>query len=81
MATHSSVLAWRIPGTGEPGGLPSVRSQRVQSRTRLKRLSSSSSSRFHKKPPKVMLFPSFTEGSGVCDIVTASRVRIWTVGV
>ena len=39
MATHSSVLAWRIPGTAEPGGLPSVGSQ---SRTRLKRLSSSS---------------------------------------
>ena len=37
MATHSSVLAWRIPGTGEPGGLPSLGSQ---SRTRLKRLSS-----------------------------------------
>ena len=29
MATHSSVLAWRIPGTGEPGGLPSVGSCRV----------------------------------------------------
>ena len=29
MATHSSVLAWRIPGTGEPGGLPSVGSYRV----------------------------------------------------
>ena len=29
MATHSSVLAWRIPGTGEPGGLPSLRSYRV----------------------------------------------------
>ena len=29
MATHSSVLAWRIPGTGEPGGLPSVGSNRV----------------------------------------------------
>ena len=29
MATHSSVLAWRIPGTGEPGGLPSTRSHRV----------------------------------------------------
>ena len=29
MATHSSVLTWRIPGTGEPGGLPSVGSQRV----------------------------------------------------
>ena len=28
-ATHSSVLAWRIPGTGEPGGLPSMRSHRV----------------------------------------------------
>ena len=24
VATHSSVLAWRIPGTGEPGGLPSM---------------------------------------------------------
>ena len=36
MATHSSVLAWRIPGTGEPDGV-------AQGRTRLKRLSSSSS--------------------------------------
>ena len=41
MATHSSVLAWRSPGTGEPGGLPSMGSK---SRTRLKRLSRSSSS-------------------------------------
>ena len=29
MATHSSVLAWRIPGTGESGGLPSMGSHRV----------------------------------------------------
>ena len=29
MATHSSVLAWRIPGTGEPGGLQSMGSHRV----------------------------------------------------
>ena len=29
MATHSSVLAWRIPGTGEPGGLLSMKSHRV----------------------------------------------------
>ena len=36
VATHSSVLAWRIPETGEPDGLPSME-------TRLKRLSSSSS--------------------------------------
>ena len=40
MATHSSVLAWKIPGPGKPGGLLSMGSQ---SRTRLKRLSSSSS--------------------------------------
>ena len=29
MATHSSVLAWRIPGMGEPGGLPSMGSHTV----------------------------------------------------
>ena len=29
MATHSSVLAWRTPGIGEPGGLPSLGSHRV----------------------------------------------------
>ena len=40
MATHSSVLAWRIPGTGEPGRLPSMGSH---SQTQLRRLSSSSS--------------------------------------
>ena len=40
MATHSSVLAWRIPGMGEPGGLPSMGSH---SQICLKQLSSSSS--------------------------------------
>ena len=40
MATHSSILAWRIPGMGEPGGLPSMGSH---SQTRLMHLSSSSS--------------------------------------
>ena len=30
MAAHSSVLAWRIPGTGEPGGLPSMGLHRVR---------------------------------------------------
>ena len=30
MATHSSALAWRLPGTGEPGGLPSMGSHRVR---------------------------------------------------
>ena len=52
MATHSSVLVWRNPGMGEPGGLPSMGSQ---SRTRLKRLSSSSSSSNHGcKAPQAM---------------------------
>ena len=40
MATHSSILAWRIPGMGEPGGPPSMG---LQSQTRMKRISSSSS--------------------------------------
>ena len=44
MATRSSVLAWRIPGTGKPGGLQSMGSH---SQTQLKRLSSSS--RRHKR--------------------------------
>ena len=39
IATHSSILGWRIPGTEEPSGLPSMGSQ---SQIRLKRLSSSS---------------------------------------
>ena len=30
MAAHSSVIAWRIPGTGEPGGLPSMGTHRVR---------------------------------------------------
>ena len=53
MATHSSVLAWRIPGMGEPGGLPSMG---LHSRTRLKRVSSNSSSRskFYKTQYKIM---------------------------
>ena len=58
MATHSSVLAWRIPGTVGPGGLLSMGSQ---SRTRLKRLKSSSS-----KPlrPQSALWLLCEEGSG-----------------
>ena len=51
MAAHSSVLAWRIPGTGEPGGLPSMG---LHSRTLLKRLSSSSSRELYEYPKDVM---------------------------
>ena len=53
MATHSSGLAWRIPGMEEPGGLPSMG---AQSRTRLKRLSSSSS----------MMHPAQGLGYSIC---------------
>ena len=52
MTTHSSVLAWRIPGMGEPGGLPSMGSQ---SWTQLKRLSSSSSKAESKEELKSLL--------------------------
>ena len=63
MATHSSILAWRIPGTGEPGGLPSKGSH---SRTRLKRLSSSSSTCSG-------IFPSSSVGKRIC----LQRRRPW----
>ena len=35
LATHSSILAWRIPGTGEPGGLPSMEIGRASCRERV----------------------------------------------
>ena len=56
MATHSSVLAWRIPGTGEPDGLLSMGLHRVG--TRLKRLSSSSSSMQSYCRPVILLLRS-----------------------
>ena len=51
LATHSRILAWRIPGTEEPGGLPSIGSH---SWTQLKRLSSSSSSKMLLSSPLTM---------------------------
>jgi len=69
MATHSSVLAWRIPGMGEPGGLPS---QVVQSRTRLKRLSSSSSSRRRNNPQAARIPMDFRGKSGAFSSVQFS---------
>ena len=53
MASHSIVLAWRIPGMGEPGGLPSMGSH---SQIGLKRLSSSSSSRDLQNIPRKFTF-------------------------
>ena len=55
MATHSSVLAWRVPGTGEPGGLRSTGSHR-------KRLSSSSSIIIGKQSCSILI-PGASEGT------------------
>ena len=50
MAIHSSILAWRIPWTQEPGGLQSIGSQ---SQTQLKRLSTAQSAENLKKPERI----------------------------
>ena len=63
MATHSSVLAWRIPGPGEPGGLPSMG---LHSRTKLKQLSSSSSTRLQSNAQN-----SPSQASTVCELRTS----------
>ena len=67
MATHSSVLAWRIPGTAEPGGLPPMG---AHSRTRLKRLSSSSFS----------CFSSQARERGAQQVWPTGLVAPWHVG-
>ena len=80
--THSSVLAWRRPGTGEPGGLPSMGSQ--QSRTRLKRLSSSSSSMHSDTCPTChFLLVTMQQEWHFLPVVTGGdkwRQRVWTAG-
>ena len=62
MATHSSVLAWRIPGMGEPGGLPSMGSHRV--RYHWSGLAAAAASVF---PWSNVPFPLF-EGFWVCKL-------------
>ena len=52
MATHSSILAWRIPWTEEPGGLQPIGSQ---SRTRLKRLSTNAGGLYSHMTDKIIL--------------------------
>ena len=61
MATHSSVLAWRIPGTAEPGGLPSIGSHR---QTWLKQLTSSPSLL---SGLKLMVYFTITHGNKRCE--------------
>ena len=53
MAAHSSVLAWRIPGAGEPGGLRSLGSHRVGHDKRLSSSSATTATITEKKPSGV----------------------------
>ena len=75
MATHSSVLAWRIPGTREPGGLPSMGSQ---NRTRLKRLSSKAYPYWKGFPPSPPLRFFFKPGLKICFAVHNLN---WCLGI
>ena len=77
MATHSSVLAWRIPGTGEPGGLPSYGV--AQSRTRLKRLSRSSSSRQHVKKQRCYFANKSPSSQGYGFPIVMYGCESWTI--
>ena len=72
MATHSSVLAWRIPGTGEPGGLPSMR---LQSQTQLKRLNSSCSSSTISVFPMSSTLGAWEEGI-LCTTATRNELHL-----
>ena len=67
MATHSSVLAWRIPGTGKPGGLPSMVSHRVGHNKRLS--SSSSSCRSSEITAKFWIAPFLQRASLLAQLV------------
>ena len=78
MATHSSVLSWRIPVTAEPGGLPSMGSH---SQTRLKRLSSSSSKRKGKGKNRNYFYPLFPLPSEEGNIIYTSEERNLSVAL
>ena len=74
MATHFSVLAWRIPGTAEPGGLPAMGSK---SWTQLKRLSSSSS-RYFREELKQSLWGKACPGKTLLTKIDA-HLESWQV--
>ena len=72
MATHSSVLAWRIPGTGELGGLPFMGV--AQSRTRLKQLSSSSSRNRPLQTKSTFPFKSFKKYLSILETLEGQNL-------
>ena len=66
MATHSSVLPWKIPGTGEPGGLPSMGSHRVrQNWSDLAAATKSEAGPGLRSPPCYLILTTTYEGRGV----------------
>ena len=73
MATRSSVLAWRIPGTGEPGGLPSIGSHRVRHDWSDLAVAMESISLLHPNPGLVM----FIHPPGWCVNCSISRSNRW----
>ena len=80
MAAHSSILAWRIPGTAKPCGLSSKGSHRVGHR--LKRLSSSSSSllmdyKFFKDTSPYFLIPPYQQYLLICSTQTKVLIKSW----
>ena len=72
MATHSSVLAWRIPGTGEPGGLPSMESH-IFFQEGLSRGSEYSSRRCTEGPCCLSIFIHNSLQGCICELQTPSH--------
>ena len=72
MATHSSVLAWRIPGMVEPGGLLSMGSRRVGQNLSDLAAAAASSRTLRSKIDKIMVFP-MTVSPGVLNSQTCPQ--------
>ena len=69
MATHSSVLAWRIPGTGEPGALPSMGSHKVEFKQ-----ARGAHARAHTRP---LLEPSWRAGVELSVLTEKEKLKIF----
>ena len=77
MAPHSSVLAWRIPGTGEPGGLPSMGPGAVRPLFPCRRLACLASCELHF--PAWVKFYIIQESENVSRSVVSDSATPWTV--
>ena len=74
MATHSSVLAWRIPGTGEPGGLPSMGSHRVRDMTEATQQQQHSILRFYN--PSIVFPPGIIKNRSTMWLIFTNQTGI-----